>query len=36
MTAVHSDAPATGQDHGPVSVKDVLAGYVGLTKPRVI
>ena len=36
MTAVHSDAPATGQQHGPVSVKDVLVAYVGLTKPRVI
>jgi len=36
VTAVHSDAPATGQEHAPVSVKDVLAAYVGLTKPRVI
>jgi len=36
VTAVHSDAPATRQDHAPVSVKDVLAAYVGLTKPRVI
>ena len=36
MNAVHSDAPATGQQHGPVSVKDVLVAYVGLTKPRVI
>jgi protoheme IX farnesyltransferase len=36
VTAVHSDAPATGQDHAPASVKDVLAAYVGLTKPRVI
>ena len=37
MTAVHSDAPATGQDRraGRRS-RDVVAAYVGLTKPRVI
>ena len=36
MTAVKPDAPATGHDAGPASLKDVVAAYVGLTKPRVI
>ena len=36
MTAVHPDAPPAGQHHEPASVRDVLAAYVGLTKPRVI
>ncbi|MEO9220206.1 MAG: heme o synthase [Mycobacteriaceae bacterium] len=40
MTAVESSSPlgppATGQPDGPPSLRDVVAAYVGLTKPRVI
>ncbi|MDP3969540.1 MAG: heme o synthase [Nocardioides sp.] len=36
MTAVHSRVPADRQDEERATLKDVVAAYVGLTKPRVI
>ena len=36
MTAVDSHASVTGQTPGGATLRDVLAAYVGLTKPRVI
>lgn len=36
MTAVHSRVPADRQDDERATLKDVVAAYVGLTKPRVI
>ncbi|RNL59931.1 protoheme IX farnesyltransferase [Nocardioides marmoriginsengisoli] len=36
MTAVDSHASVTGQTPGGASLRDVVAAYVGLTKPRVI
>ena len=36
MTAVDSHASVTGQTPGGATLRDVVAAYVGLTKPRVI
>ncbi|MFL6156919.1 MAG: heme o synthase [Marmoricola sp.] len=36
MTAVDSQASVTGHTPGGASLRDVVAAYVGLTKPRVI
>ena len=36
MTAVDSHASVTGQTPGGATLRDIVAAYVGLTKPRVI
>ena len=36
MTAVDSHASVTGRTPGGATLRDVVAAYVGLTKPRVI